>query len=160
MKEPPLIDPESQARTNAIRLQSLQTTLSEVWNSTHPFSEFSDKREEIIRDERDFPNVFGLKSEEKTNEAIDEPKAPPVGTNGEKYGEIYDIIIMGEIMKSMLYSNYKNKIMLPSIGQIESVNPDDCFDDFVFPRDGVFKGFLDIVQRVFVGNHVLNRGIC
>ena len=75
---PPLVDAESTARTNAIRLQSLQATLDEVWNETHAFSEFSDVREEIKRDERDFPDVFGVASETQAapgkNTAIEEPK--------------------------------------------------------------------------------------
>lgn len=79
--EPPLVDAESTARTNAIRLQSLQTTLDEVWNETHPFSEFDEVRDEIKRDEEDFPSVFKLSStpEKAPGEGttIDEPKAPP-----------------------------------------------------------------------------------
>lgn len=78
---PPLVDAEATARTNAIKLQSLQATLSEVWNETHPFSEFDDVREQFKRDEADFPNVFKLPVEKAPGEntAIDEPSAPPVG---------------------------------------------------------------------------------
>lgn len=74
---PPLIDPESTARTNAIRLQSLQATLGEIWNDTHAFSEFNDVREQFKKDENDFPNVFGV-GKDKKNTALDEPSAPPV----------------------------------------------------------------------------------
>ena len=89
--EPPLIDPESQARTNSIKLQSLQTTLSECWNQTHPFSEFADEREEILRDAKDFPNVFGLKDAAapvQENTDIAEPKAPPIDDKGERDGDL------------------------------------------------------------------------
>lgn len=76
--EPPLIDPESTARTNAIRLKSLQTTLDEVWRETHAFTEFNDVRDEIERDEREFPSVYGVDANPQTgigdNTAIDEPK--------------------------------------------------------------------------------------
>jgi hypothetical protein len=72
---PPLVDAESTARTNAIKLKSLQTTLSEIWNDTHAFSEFDDVREQIKRDQEDFPNAFGLA---QANTAIGEPTAPPV----------------------------------------------------------------------------------
>ena len=79
--QPPLVDAESTARTNAIRLQSLQATLSEVWNETHAFSEFDDVRDQFRRDEKDFPNVFGVKDDASkapgANTATDEPKAPP-----------------------------------------------------------------------------------
>jgi len=88
--EPPLVDAESTARTNAIRLQSLQTTLGEVWSETHPFSEFDDVRDEILRDEKDFPNVFKLATTPEkapgANTAIDEPKTQGVNNfpqNGE-----------------------------------------------------------------------------
>lgn len=81
---PPLIDAESTARTNAIKLQSLQATLAEVWNDTHPFSEFDDVREQILRDVKDFPKVFGLNAETEAppgeNTAIGEPLAPPVSS--------------------------------------------------------------------------------
>ncbi|MBO5927085.1 MAG: hypothetical protein J6Q38_05980 [Clostridia bacterium] len=76
--EPPLVDAESTARTNAIRVKSAQATLEEVWNETHAFSEFSDVREKIKDDERDFPNVYGLKEQSDANTfnntRIDEPK--------------------------------------------------------------------------------------
>lgn len=76
--EPPLVDAESTARTNAIRVQSAQATLEEVWNETHAFSEFSDVREQIKDDEKDFPNVYGLKEQSGANTfnntRIDEPK--------------------------------------------------------------------------------------
>lgn len=76
---PPLVDAEATARTNAIKLQSLQATLGEVWNDTHPFSEFDDVREQILKDEADFPNVFKLPVEKSPggNTAISEPTAPP-----------------------------------------------------------------------------------
>ena len=80
--EPPLVDAESTARTNAIRLQSLQTTLEEVWNETHPFTDFDEVREQIKRDEADFPAVFKLT--ERPEQApsnlttIDEPKGGSV----------------------------------------------------------------------------------
>lgn len=77
---PPLIDPESTARTNAIKLKSLQTTLGEVWAETHPFSEFDDVRDVIRRDSKEFPEVFGVDVKEDEgvtdNTRIDEPKAP------------------------------------------------------------------------------------
>lgn len=80
--EPPLVDAEATARTNAIRLQSLQTTLDEVWNETHAFSEFDEVRDEILRDEKDFPNVFGLANKAEpvpsANTRIDEPKGGDV----------------------------------------------------------------------------------
>lgn len=76
--EPPLVDAEATARTNAIRLQSLQTTLEEVWNETHEFSEFSDVRDSIVQDSKDFPQVFGVQAETQAppgeNTAIEEPK--------------------------------------------------------------------------------------
>ncbi len=76
---PPLIDPESTARTNAIRLKSLQTTIGEVWSETHPFSEFDDVRDTVERDAAQFPTVFGLKENERgENTAIDEPKAQDI----------------------------------------------------------------------------------
>lgn len=80
---PPLVDPESTARTNAIRVQSLQATLGEIWNDVHAFSEFDDVREQFKRDAEDFPNVFGVKNDASkapgANTATDEPKAPPLG---------------------------------------------------------------------------------
>ena len=87
---PPLIDPESQARTNAIKLKSAQATLAEIWNETHPFTDFSETRAEIIQDEKDFPQIFGLPIETaqpetvenvtnvEENTQIDEPSAPEV----------------------------------------------------------------------------------
>lgn len=80
---PPLIDPESAARTNAIRLKSAQATLSEVWNKEHPFSDFDEMRGEIMRDERDFPQVFDLPIVAESfgvegNTTIQEPAAPGV----------------------------------------------------------------------------------
>ena len=78
--QPPLVDAESTARTNAIRLQSLQATLAEVWNETHAFSEFDDVRDQFQRDEEDFPNVFNVKKDASKapgeNTATNEPKAP------------------------------------------------------------------------------------
>ena len=78
--QPPLVDAESTARTNAIRLQSLQATLAEVWNETHAFSEFDDVRDQFQRDEEDFPNVFSVKKDASKapgeNTATNEPKAP------------------------------------------------------------------------------------
>lgn len=76
--EPPLVDAESTARTNAIRVQSAQATLEEVWNETHAFSEFSDVREQIKTDEKDFPTIYGVKEDSDANSfnntRIDEPK--------------------------------------------------------------------------------------
>lgn len=80
--EPPLVDAEATARTNAIRLQSLQTTLEEVWNETHPFSEFDDVRELIKKDAADFPGVFKSAPEKAPaeNTRIEEPKGGEVGS--------------------------------------------------------------------------------
>ena len=80
---PPLVDAEATARTNAIKLQSLQATLGEVWNETHPFSEFEDVRNQFKLDEADFPKVFGLQENDldkapAENTKIGEPLAPPV----------------------------------------------------------------------------------
>lgn len=81
--EPPLVDAEATARTNAIRVQSMQATLEEIWNETHAFSEFSDVRNQIEEDQKTFPTVYGLKEEpatEKplTNTRIGEPKVETV----------------------------------------------------------------------------------
>ena len=70
-------------RTNAIRLKSAQATLSEVWNKEHPFSDFDEMRGEIMRDERDFPQVFDLPIVAESfgvegNTTIQEPAAPGV----------------------------------------------------------------------------------
>lgn len=83
---PPLIDPESTARTNAIRLKSLQTTPEEVWAETHAFSEFDDVRETLSVDAAQFPTVFGLNNKTETGdkETIDEPKSAPVESNEDK----------------------------------------------------------------------------
>ena len=77
------MDAEATARTNAIKLQSLQATLGEVWNETHPFSEFEDVRNQFKLDEADFPKVFGLQENgldkaPAENTKIGEPLAPPV----------------------------------------------------------------------------------
>lgn len=75
--KPPLVDAESTARTNAIRVQSRQATLGEVWNETHPYGDFSDVRDEFKRDARDFPDVYGaepLEDPPGENTAISEPK--------------------------------------------------------------------------------------
>ena len=82
--EPPLVDAEATARTNAIRLQSLQATAEEVWNETHPFSEFDDVRDQIKKDAEDFPGVFknaaGSEKAPAENTRIDEPKGGEVGS--------------------------------------------------------------------------------
>lgn len=65
--KPPLVDAEATARTNAIRVKSGQATLEEIWRESHPFEDWEDVRERILRDRKDFPEFFGS-SPEKPNE--------------------------------------------------------------------------------------------
>lgn len=90
---PPLIDPESTARTNAIRLKSLQTTPEEVWAETHAFSEFDDVRDTLKVDAAQFPTVFGLNETGSVgdNTAINEPKSAPVESVEDKTAPEVDL---------------------------------------------------------------------
>jgi hypothetical protein len=90
---PPLIDPESTARTNAIRLKSLQTTPEEVWAETHAFSEFDDVRDTLKVDAAQFPTVFGLNETGSIgdNTAINEPKSAPVESVEDKTAPEVDL---------------------------------------------------------------------
>ncbi|MBR4753000.1 MAG: phage portal protein [Thermoguttaceae bacterium] len=78
--KPPLVDAEATARTNAIRVKAGQATLEEIWREFHPFDDWEDVREQILKDREDFPELFGA-SPEKPNEAgtrFGETSAPPV----------------------------------------------------------------------------------
>jgi hypothetical protein len=56
---PPLIEPEAAARTNALRVKGLQATVSEIYAETHPGSDFEDVRDQISRDRAEFPELYG-----------------------------------------------------------------------------------------------------
>ena len=77
--KPPLVDAEAQARTNAIRVKAGQATLAEVWREAHPFEDWDDAREQILRDRKDFPEFFGASSEpNEEGTRFGETTAPPI----------------------------------------------------------------------------------
>lgn len=79
--KPPLVDAEAMARTNAIRVKAGQATLEEVWREAHPFEDWEDARERILRDRADFPEFFGADaSPNESGTRFGETSAPPVKT--------------------------------------------------------------------------------
>ena len=85
--KPPLVDAEATARTNAIRVKAGQATLEEIWRETHPFEDWEDVREQILRDRIDFPEIFGADPEKPnlSGTRYGEPQSPPIKTeNGLK----------------------------------------------------------------------------
>ena len=63
---PPLIEPEAAARTNALRVKGLQATVSEIFAETHPGYDFDDVRKQILKDRADFPELYGATVVDKT----------------------------------------------------------------------------------------------
>jgi len=76
---PPLVDAQQTATTNAIKLKSNQATMEEIWAETHT-TDFEDVRETFLRDRQDFPETFGasLKEGIEDNTSINYPSAPSV----------------------------------------------------------------------------------
>lgn len=83
---PPLIEPEAAARTNALRVKGLQATVSEIFAETHPGYDFDDVREQILRDRADFPELYGATVIDK---AVIEEEGPRF--NAPLSGEIGDV---------------------------------------------------------------------
>ncbi len=81
--DPPMVDPEAQARADAIALKNLQTTPQILWNKRHG-DDFEDHMDNIKDAMREFPHLYGIKEEsngvvpEMSNTRINEPKADAV----------------------------------------------------------------------------------
>lgn len=80
---PPLIEPEAAARTNALRVKGLQATVSEIYAETHPGGDFDDVRGQILRDRAEFPELYGAtvvdKVVEEEGPRFDVPSSGEIG---------------------------------------------------------------------------------
>lgn len=74
---PPLIEPEAAARTNALRVKGLQATIEQVYSETHPGEDFDDVRARIAADRAQFPEIYGAAPVEVVEETGPRFDVPP-----------------------------------------------------------------------------------